>query len=46
MCRQAMAEEVAAWELERNALEAKIDWQFTSADARADLKRLYPTLDD
>ena len=46
MCRQAVAEEVAAWELERNALEAKVDWQFTSDDARFNLKRLYPTLDD
>ena len=27
-------EEVAAWELERNSLEARVDWQLTSDDAR------------
>ena len=46
MCRQAVAEEVAAWESERNSLEARVDWQLTSDDARINLKRFYPTLDD
>ena len=46
MRRQAVAEEVAAWELERNSLEAKVGCQLTSDDARINLKRLYPTLDD
>lgn len=36
--------EVAAWEQRRNAAEAKVDWRFTTADARIKLKRLYPTL--
>ena len=36
--------EVAAWEQRRNAAEAKVDWRFTSADARIKLKRLYPIL--
>lgn len=36
--------EVAAWERERNALRATIDWQFTTTDARLKLKRLYPKL--
>ncbi|WP_173236455.1 hypothetical protein [Legionella antarctica] len=29
---------------ERNAEEATIDWQFTTADARIKLKKLYPVL--
>ena len=40
-----MSQEVAAWQAERDRLEAKVDWQFTSDDARIKLKRLYPTLD-
>lgn len=39
-----MREEVAAWQLERNNRNSKIDWQFTTNDARIKLKRLYPTL--
>ena len=26
--------------------QAKVNWQFTTADARVKLKRLYPTLDE
>ena len=36
--------EVAAWERDRNAAVAKVDWQFTAADARVKLERLYPTI--
>jgi hypothetical protein len=36
--------EVAAWEADRNAAVVTVDWQFTTADARTRLKRLYPTL--
>ena len=28
----------------RNNAKSRIDWQFTSPDARTKLKRLYPTL--
>jgi transposase len=42
--RAALAREVAAWERERNADRAAADWQFTTADARVRLKKLYPTL--
>ena len=38
--------EVAAWEQERNSRECKINWQFTTADARVKLKRLYPSVHD
>ena len=34
--------EVAAWEKDRNKRHTKADWQFTTADARIKLKRLYP----
>lgn len=34
--------EVQAWEAERNASGAHIDWQFTADDARIHLKQLYP----
>ena len=40
---QKMKEEVTAWEKERNRNAIKIDWQFTTADARIKLKRLYPS---
>lgn len=39
-----LTSEVAAWETQRNDDEAKIDWQFTTADARTKLKRLYPSI--
>ena len=39
-----LIEEVAAWEADRNKNHAKADWQFTAADARVKLKRLYPIL--
>jgi hypothetical protein len=42
--RELLAAEVARWEQERNAAEVTIDWQFTTADARIKLKRLYPVL--
>jgi len=41
--KELLASEVAAWEQPRNAHQAKIDWQFTTADARTKLKRLYPS---
>lgn len=39
-----LKEEVTAWEQRRNQIEAKADWQFTNADARIKLKRLYPSI--
>ena len=39
-----LAREALAWQEARNAAEAKIHWQFTTADARVKLRRLYPTL--
>jgi hypothetical protein len=37
--------EVAAWQRDRNTVQVKVDWQFTTAEARVKLKRLYPILD-
>lgn len=34
---------VSPWETERNANQAKVNWRFTTADARIKLKRLYPS---
>ena len=36
--------EAAAWQTQRNDRQVTVDWQFTTADARIKLKRLYPTL--
>ena len=40
--KERMEKEVEAWLADRNAAAHKIDWQFTTADARIKLKRLYP----
>lgn len=37
--------ETMAWQKYRNNKNAKVNWQFTSHDARIKLSRLYPTLD-
>jgi uncharacterized small protein (DUF1192 family) len=42
--QKMLKEEVEAWEAERNTKHAKANWQFTTADARVKLKRLYPAL--
>ena len=39
--KQILAREVAAWQHHRNKRHAKADWQFTTANARVKLKRLY-----
>jgi len=36
--------EIAAWEHQRNAEQATIDWRFSGTDARKKLARLYPSL--
>ena len=40
-----LRDEVAAWQASRDRLQAKVNWQFTTDDARVKLKRLYPTFD-
>jgi hypothetical protein len=34
--------EIGVWESNRNNKRAKVNWQFTTSDARIKLKRLYP----
>jgi DDE superfamily endonuclease len=41
--QEIMVQETTTWEQNRNELGAGIDWQFTTADARIKLKRLYPS---
>ena len=37
-----VCEQVDAWQSERNQQATKVDWRFTTDDARIKLKRLYP----
>ena len=36
--------EAQAWTRERNKKVVKVDWRFTTADARIKLKHLYPKI--
>jgi hypothetical protein len=40
-----LEKEVWAWQEKRNAKKAKVDWQFTTVDARIKLKKLYPSIE-
>jgi len=42
--KEELRAEVAAWEKVRNAAKCRVDWHFTTADARIKLKRLYPSI--
>jgi hypothetical protein len=42
---ETVKNEAKAWTEERNNKKAKINWQFTTKDARTKLKRLYPSID-
>ena len=42
--QETLTREVRAWEVGRNTARVTIDWQFTAADARIKLKRLYPII--
>ncbi|HEY3282378.1 MAG TPA: IS630 family transposase, partial [Armatimonadota bacterium] len=39
-----LEQEVDAWQQERNQAKARIEWRFTTADARIKLKHLYPAI--
>jgi hypothetical protein len=43
---ESLQAEVAAWQERRDATGTKIDWRFTTEDARIKLKRLYPSLQE
>lgn len=42
--KKILKREIAKWQKQRNFLQAKVDWRFTTDNARIKLKRLYPTL--
>jgi hypothetical protein len=42
---EEIKQEIEAWQENRNNKNCKINWQFTTADARTKLKRLYPSFD-
>ena len=54
MCRQALSKplpdldsftkRVRDWTVQRNTNSSKVNWQFTTSDARIKLKRLYPII--
>ncbi len=43
---QTLHHEVQAWVNDRNSKIAKVDWRFSTANARIKLKRLYPKIHD
>jgi len=43
---EEIKQEVKAWQEHRNNKNSKINWQFSTADARIKLRRLYPSFDD
>ena len=42
---EQLKDEVAAWQVIRNSSEAKVNWRFTTEDARIKLKKLYPSIE-
>ena len=42
--KESLIEEIAAWELDRNANHSKANWQFSTQNARIKLKHLYPSI--
>ena len=42
--KPTLVREIAAWNTERNKNCSRVQWQFTAADARVKLKRLYPSI--
>lgn len=44
--KDALTSEIAAWEMDRNNAGTKVDWHFTTVDARIKLKHLYPSIQE
>jgi hypothetical protein len=42
---EIVVKEARAWQKSRNNKNAKVNWQFTTEDARIKLRRLYPTIE-
>ena len=43
--RAGLTRHVGCWKARRNAARVKANWQFTTADARVKLRKLYPTIE-
>lgn len=43
--KEELKRQVEQWYTQRNQNESKVDWQFTTKDARIKLKRLYPKIE-
>jgi len=43
---EELRRQTKAWEKSRDQAEVKVNWQFTTADARTKLRRLYPSMDE
>jgi hypothetical protein len=44
--RATLEREVTAWQTARNRTRRRVDWRFTTTDARIKLKHLYPATED
>jgi transposase len=44
--RTELKTRLKAWERERNSAKVKVNWQFTTANARIKLRRLYPQIQE
>ena len=42
--REHLESRVTAWGSAHNAAKSRVDWRFTTADARIKLKQLYPII--
>ena len=42
---QTLRREARAWYEARNQQQARVDWRFTTAEARTKLRRLYPSIE-
>ena len=42
--QDTLRRKILAWEQSRNERQATVEWRFTTSDARAKLKRLYPDI--
>ena len=42
--QDALKREIKAWQDQRNQRGVRVDWRFTTQDARVKLKSLYPAI--
>ena len=44
--QETLTAEVEAWEANRNGVDSRCNWQFTTQDAKTKLKHLYPEVEE